>query len=168
MEFRSALQRIFDDPVDRGVQECFWSDPGSRIHQLYRTTFSKDGVLDLVPDGEEDVYVLIQSHAASTDIKLILDRYFSGDPAALARVQGVYADLSEVPDNYHEAMQIIDNARKDFLTLPPEIKAKFGNDPNQWLASLGTADWYAAMQVDNPADQVGQVDAAEEGAVDES
>lgn len=140
------------DDVGLGVsRETFWTRhdtaAGDGIVPLYRSSFTKEGVLQLVRDGEHDLYADIQSHAASTDLNMILERYFSGDPSALSRVQGVYMDVTSVPENYHEAMQLIDNARKDFAVLPPEVKERFDNDPNQWIASLGTADWLSKMQI---------------------
>lgn len=156
--FKSWLDIVYGDSVPRETSrervasaDEFWlypvSEEGCGIVPLYRADYTKEGVLELKEDGEHDLYADIQSHVASTDIHMILDRYFAGDPEALNRVQGSYIDASEVPDNYHEAMSLLYNARKDFLTLPPEIKEKFNNDPDQWIAALGTADWFAKMQV---------------------
>lgn len=142
--FRSALQRIYN-PDSRVSRET--SEVGSPLVQLYRSKFSREGVLELVPDGEHNLYDEIQSHAQSTDINMILQRYFSGDAAALSRIQGVYADISEMPSNYHDAMTLIDNARKDFAKLPVEIQAKFGNDANQWIAQMGSDTWLSAMGI---------------------
>lgn len=156
--FKSWLDIVYGQSVPRETSrervasaDEFWlypvSEEGCGIVPLYRADYTKEGVLELKEDGEHDLYADIQSHVASTDIHMILDRYFAGDPEALNRVQGSYIDASEVPDNYHEAMSLLYNARKDFLTLPPEIKEKFNNDPDQWIAALGTADWFTKMQV---------------------
>lgn len=156
--FKSWLDIVYGSSVSRETSrervasaDEFWlypvSEEGCGIVPLYRADYTKEGVLELKEDGEHDLYADIQSHVASTDIHMILDRYFAGDPEALNRVQGSYIDASEVPDNYHEAMSLLYNARKDFLTLPPEIKEKFNNDPDQWIAALGTADWFDKMQM---------------------
>lgn len=176
MVFKSWLDIVYGSSVPRETSrervasaDEFWlypvSEEGCGIVPLYRADYTKEGVLELKEDGEHDLYADIQSHVASTDIHMILDRYFAGDPEALNRVQGSYIDASEVPDNYHEAMSLLYNARKDFLTLPPEIKEKFNNDPDQWIAALGTADWFAKMQVPTVSAQPSEGDIAADNAV---
>lgn len=156
--FKSWLDIVYGSSVPRETSrervasaDEFWlypvSEEGCGIVSLYRADYTKEGVLELKEDGEHDLYADIQSHVASTDLNMILERYFSGDPTALNRVQGTYMDVTQVPDNYHEAMAMIDNARKDFAQLPPEVKERFNNDANQWIASLGTADWFTKMQM---------------------
>lgn len=184
--FKSWLDIVFGESVPRETSRAraasadqFWTYPeseeGCGVVTLYRADYTKEGVLELKEDGEHDLYADIQSHAASTDLNMILERYFSGDPTALNRVQGTYMDVTQVPDNYHEAMAMIDNARKDFAQLPPEVKERFNNDANQWIAALGTADWFTKMQVsgvsaEQPADDInadstvsGTVSAADKG-----
>lgn len=174
--FKSWLDIVFGESVPRETSRAraasadqFWTYPESEVGcgvvPLYRADYTKEGVLELKEDGEHDLYADIQSHAASTDIHMILDRYFAGDPEALNRVQGSYIDASEVPDNYHEAMSLLYNARKDFLTLPPDIKEKFNNDPDQWIAALGTADWFAKMQMPGVSTESSQVDIAVDSTV---
>lgn len=143
LQFETQYQRIYE-PDKR---KRFVANPGSGIIKEYTAQYRQDGVLELVETGEHDLYADIQSHKDSCDLQLIINRYFNGDPAALSRVQGVYMDVSEMPDNIHQAMQLMDNARRDFDTLPVDIKAKFGNDPNQFLATLGTEQWFANMQI---------------------
>ena len=143
LSFETQYQRIFDPDKRRR----FAANPGSGVVKEYTARYKQDGVLELVETGEHDLYADIQSHKDSCDLQLIINRYFNGDPAALSRVQGVYMDVSEMPDNIHQAMQLMDNARRDFDTLPVDIKAKFGNDPNQFLATLGTEQWFENMQV---------------------
>ena len=143
LTFETQYQRIFDPDKRRR----FAANPGSGVVKEYTAQYRQDGVLELVETGAPDLYADIQSHKDSCDLQLIINLYFNGDPAALSRVQGVYMDVSEMPDNIHQAMQLMDNARRDFDTLPVDIKAKFGNDPNQFLATLGTEQWFANMQI---------------------
>lgn len=173
--FKSWLDIVFGPTVSRETSrervasaDEFWlypvSEEGCGIVQLYRADYTKEGVLELKEDGEHDLYADIQSHVASTDLNMILERYFSGDPTALNRVQGTYMDVTQVPDNYHEAMAMIDNARKDFAQLPPEIKERFNNDANQWIAALGTADWFTKMQMSTVPAESSQGDIAADNA----
>lgn len=125
---------------------------GSSVTTTYSAEYDKTGTLQLKPTGEHDLYAEIQSHKDSTDLALILNRYFNGDPTVLSRVQGAYMDVSEMPTNVHEAMTLMHNAQRDFEKLPVDIKEKFGNDPNRFLATLGTEEWFAAMQIEKSAE----------------
>lgn len=146
--FRSQFDRVFarDSAVDR-----FYHHTGSGIVQRYRGEYDKTGVLQLVPDGESDLYAEIQSHAASTDMEYILSRYFGGDPSVLSRVQGMYGDFSGMPASVHEAMTLFEQGREHFESLPVEVKEAFNFDPNQWLAALGTDEWRQKMQMPDVA-----------------
>lgn len=141
--FESQFARLYD-PEKR---KRFPSIVGKGLKDEFTAAYNKDGTISLVKTGEHDLYADIQSHKDSCDLQTIIRQYFNGDPAALSRVQGVYMDVTAVPDNIHEAMQLIDNARKDFDSLPVDVKQKFDNDANKFLASLGTADWFEKMQV---------------------
>lgn len=141
--YLTATQRIFEPDL----HERHITAPGEAVVATYSPEYDKSGALQLVQDGEHNLYEEIQSHRDSTDLSLILNRYFNGDPTALSRVQGTYMDVTGLPDNIHEAMTLVDNARRDFDTLPPDIKQLFDNDANQFLSSLGTEDWFEKMQL---------------------
>lgn len=142
-----------------------YSEPGSGVVPLFTASYDKQGVLQIVEDGYHNLYDEIQSHRNATDINMIVDRYFSGDPTALSRVQGTYMDVSGLPDNIHDAMTLMDNARRDFDTLPPEIKANFDNDVNQFLAQLGTEDWFRAMQIATDAEPAEPAEPVKDGDI---
>lgn len=46
---------------------------------------------------------------------------------------GQYGDFTDAPD-YHDAMNKITAANEMFLTLPAAIRARFSNDPGEFLA----------------------------------
>lgn len=147
--FRSQYDRVFSKSRREGI-ERFPAAVGSGIVQLYTPKVNESGILELVPDGEHNLYAEIQSHARSTDLDMIVERYFSGDPTALNRVQGTYMDVSEVPTSFHEAIDLVQRAEREFVQLPPDIRDRFGNDWQQWLAAMGSEDWIAKMQVAQP------------------
>lgn len=138
--------------------ERFVSNPGNPIVQEYRAELDKTGreIIRLVPDGETNIYEQIQSHKASTDLQQIINRYFNGDTNALQRSQAIYADITAVPANMHEAVNLMRNAQADFDRLPVDIKAKFSNSWETWISTVGTQDWYDKMQIvkeDKPDEQ---------------
>lgn len=122
------------------------SNPGNPIKQLYSGSYNERGQVELVEDGTEDLYAFIQSFAESTDIHSILNRYQNGEVDVLEKVQGFYGDITEMPKTYAEALQRISDSEKVFMSLPVEIRAKFGHSFSQFLA---------ASQEDNFLDLLG-------------
>lgn len=59
----------------------------------------EDGKACLVKVGETDQQALINSYKDECDFNRIVERYQNGDLSALARVQGLYTDISGYPDN---------------------------------------------------------------------
>lgn len=50
--------------------------------------------------------------------------------------QGVYADLSQVPLDYQEALNTVIRAKDAFQEVPSHIRLRFQNDPGQMLRFL--------------------------------
>lgn len=88
----------------------------------------------LVKVGETDVYAKIQEAKDDCDVYKIIDRFTAGDVTALHRkAHGIYADLTVMPDNIHEAASRADKAMSDFMTLPVEVREAFDNDPEKFV-----------------------------------
>lgn len=49
-------------------------------------------------------------------------------------VQGTYADYTDMPQSYHEALEQVQSAHDMFMTIPAKIRAEFNNDPGEFLA----------------------------------
>lgn len=113
-----------------------FSDPGDPIHILYTPQFDKSGDYELVESGRENIYDEIQSHAESVDIHVILERYARGDVDALAKVQGVYADVTGLPGSYAEMLNTVIAGEQQFLSLPLEVREKFDHSYQKWLISM--------------------------------
>lgn len=138
---------VFRTQYQARADQRYHASVGSPEVQEYRPSYDSDGVLQLEPTSTHDLYAEIQSYAASCDLQYIINRYFNGDPAVLNRVQGVYADLSGMPDSIHGVYNLMQQAKADFGALPADIKDKFGNDVMRFLSSLGTPEWRDAMQI---------------------
>jgi hypothetical protein len=78
---------------------------GSPLKQLFTGRYNERGQIELTEDGTENIYEYIQSFAESTDIHSILRRYQNGEVDVLSKVQGVYTDITEMPQTYAEALQ---------------------------------------------------------------
>jgi len=77
-----------------------------------------------------------QSMSERCNMNTIIARYrqtgILGSPDALSRRQGVFADVSNIPD-YPEMCQRIANAQEAFQQLPARVRFRFRNDPAQLI-----------------------------------
>lgn len=121
------------------------SNPGNPIKQLYSGSYNERGQVDLKQDGTEDLYAYIQSFAESTDIHAILRRFVNGEVNVLEKVQGFYGDITEMPHTYAEALQRIADSEKVFMSLPVDVRAKFGHSFSEFLAASQDADFLDRM-----------------------
>lgn len=128
------------------------SHPGNPIKQLYSGSYNERGQVELKEDGTEDLYAFIQSFAESTDIHAIMRRFENGEVDVLEKVQGFYGDVTEMPKTYAEALQRIADSEKVFMSLPVDVRAKFGHSFSEFLASSNDADFLERLgvQVDKP------------------
>lgn len=126
--------------------ETFWTkdkspvfnEPGDRFHATMKLTIDENGVKDLKESGKVDTFMEIQSHKDSVDIHTILQRYASGDVAALNAREGMYGDFTSIPDNINDLNNKLLDAEQFFATLPATEREKFNNSASQFFASVGT------------------------------
>ena len=123
------------------------SNHGNPIKQLYSGSYNERGQVELKEDGTEDLYAFIQSFAESTDIHAIMRRYQNGEVDVLEKVQGFYGDVTEMPRTYAEALQRIADSEKVFMSLPVDVRAKFGHSFSEFLAASQEADFLDRLGV---------------------
>ena len=121
--------------------------PGNPIKQLYVGSYNERGQVELKEDGTEDTYAYIQSFAESTDIHSILRRYQNGEVDVLEKIQGFYGDITEMPRTYAEALQRIADSEKVFMSLPVDVRAKFGHSFSEFLAASQDSDFLDRLGV---------------------
>lgn len=110
---------------------------GSAEMTQYTAKFDDAGVLVLEESGKVNVYNEIQSHAESVDLNTIIRQYESGDVSALSKMQGVFADVTQLPTTYAEMLNLIRFGEEAFDQLPVEIKQQFNNSFEQFFAQGG-------------------------------
>ena len=81
----------------------------------------------------------IQSAADETDINVMMSRYqktgsFHGS-TNIPSVRPQFGDFVDVPE-YQNAMNILVQAHDQFASLPANIRDRFGNSPENYLAFL--------------------------------
>lgn len=125
------------------------SNPGSGIKNVYRVRLDKNGNRVVEKKGEENRYSYIQSFADSCDINLILKKFTAtGDESLLVKHAGAYLDLTEMPTDYFDMVNKLNQAREEFNHLPYDVKKKFDFDADKFIASIGTDKWYEALSKD--------------------
>lgn len=73
----------------------------------------------------------LESEAAGCDINKIVARYVK-DGSLPPFKEGVFTDVSEVGD-YRSALERVRAADALFMTLPPQVRAKFENDTGAFI-----------------------------------
>ena len=91
-----------------------------------------------MPDDE--VVLTEQQHAKTVDIRNIMAKYRkTGMVDHLNRFQGKYGDFPDASD-FHASMNVIAEANSMFESIPAHVRAKFRNDPAQFLDFIQDAD----------------------------
>lgn len=132
----------------RFFENDLYTESGSDVKVIYSSKVNDDGTIELVPSGKEDWQSYIESFAGTVDINYIIARYQNGDMTALNQRNGVFGDFTQMPKTYAEMLQIQINAKDAFDRLPVDVKEKFHNDFNQYLASAGTEEWLDKLGID--------------------
>lgn len=76
-----------------------------------------------------------QAHGATADINAIMRRAERTGEVPVRDATPVYGDFTAVGD-YHSALEAVRNAQTAFMSLAPEIRERFGNDPGRLLMFL--------------------------------
>lgn len=138
----SVFRTQYDDRSER-----FHSVSGDRWHVLYQAKLDDRGHIDLVRSGKEDIYAEIQSHKASTDIHVILQRYNNGELDALSQVQGVYQDLTQMPKTYAELLNALISGESYFMSLPVETRAEFNHSFYEFMSAMDHPDFFDRLGI---------------------
>lgn len=131
MEYRTNLSE----------HKHFYAPAGQKFEMRHTAHMDKNGKRYLKPDKRLEIYEIIQSHAEECDINNIINRALNGDPFALNKKTGNYMDVTEMPKTLAEAQQIVINLKNGFDELPAEVRAKFENNAEIYVASYGTDNW---------------------------
>lgn len=113
-----------DNPRERklGVSEPFVA---VMIHSYFDPP-PKLVVVDRLPSKTD------QSELESTDVNRIVARFVKTGVLPAGRTDGVYLDVSQVVD-YQDAVAQVNMAESFFMSLPAEVRARFQNDPAEFL-----------------------------------
>ena len=76
----------------------------------------------------------MQASKDECDVNKILAKYRkSGMLTHVNRYEGKYDDVSDVVD-YQSALNIVEESKAIFASLPSDVRSKFANDPGKFMA----------------------------------
>lgn len=120
------------------------TEAGETIRRTYLWEYNEKGEKVLTLDQIIDQQAEIDSYLEETKLENIIRRA-SIDPDLAARLipdmGGGLQDATEMPENLMELQNIMLRAEQIWDEIPKEIKLKFDNDVDKFVASFGTVDW---------------------------
>lgn len=131
-----------------------FSNMGTPYRIIREPALTKDGHLEVVEVGKEDMRDYINSFSDSCDIENIVARAMNGEPELLQARQGAYGDFTQFPKTYAEALQKVIDATNLFNSLSVDVRSRFDNDVFKFISQLDEPDWAVkAGFVQPPADE---------------
>lgn len=101
----------------------------------FRTAYDKDTHIRIVQEFAKPERTKPE-FKDSCDVNKIVNQFMrTGNADLLNQAKGMYLDLSTLPDNYQDALNLVIRARDAFDTLPAEVRAGFNNDVSAFLAA---------------------------------
>lgn len=140
----------------------FVSNPGSRWYHQKHGEVQADGTIVLVEDEVIDIQERMNAEYPSTTIDNILANALPGTDFSDDGMHGL--DALNMPKTLAEFMQFQIDQRYRFDQLPIEVKEKFGNDFNQFLATAGEEEWFSKLGYDKFNDGVSAAASDTEGS----
>lgn len=120
------------------------TEAGETVRRTYLWELNEKGEKVLTLDQTIDQQAEINSYLEETKLENIIRRA-SIDPDLAARLVpdmgGGIQDATEMPENLMELQNIMLRAEQIWDEIPKEIKLKFDNDVDKFVASFGTVDW---------------------------
>lgn len=117
-------------------RERFYTSIGNPVVDTYTGRYDKNGDLQLVKTGTENLYDKIQAEAAACDMDNVLRRFANGDISVLSQSQGVYADVSSAPMHFTDALNMVRSVEDAFNQMPADEREKYDNDWVKYGASI--------------------------------
>lgn len=169
MSNKIPFRTAYDHQHDRNLPFPDYTAPsGSRYKNEYEYEIDSYGRKVLKKTGVTDQYAQIQEELEETKIENILRKAAIGDYSNF-RPDGIYADISTMPNNMIEARQAMQQLENTWRKLSSEIKAKYNNNIEEFIAQAGTEAWQRDMgllkEVEKTIEEIAEV--AEEVTQDE-
>lgn len=143
---KDKFQTQFREPVR------VHSKVGSRVKVTYGPVFRDNGTFYLEEKGEENIYEFIQSFKDSVDINVIMKRYVNGETDVLSKVQGFYGDVTGMPQTFAQTLNMVNDGRTLFESLPVETRSLFNHNFNEFMSAVVDGTLMERIGHTSPAD----------------
>ena len=137
-----AFKSMYDRP------ETIPCETGTEFDKTYTMIIDEFGHKDLKCTGETNRYEKIQSHLDEVLIENIIAKA-TLDPSVLCKTKGLYFDATSMPKTLAEAQNAILALNQEFEKLPVELKQKFDNSAEKYIAAYGSKEWGDKMGILN-------------------
>jgi len=108
---------------------------------------------------------LTQQHLKDdADINVIMRRFGYTGALPVGAAGAVYGDFTGI-ESYEDAVELVERSKRDFLSLPANIRERFANDPARLVAFASAATEEQFTELFNKADKPGSFSAAEGAAL---
>ncbi|UPW36499.1 internal scaffolding protein [Peromfec virus RodF8_36] len=107
----------------------------SRTEPDYEERLDKDGKKYLKKVGETDVYEKIQEARSGTELAQLIENFkIKINENDLTKVEETIIDVTNIPTNMIDALNVVEQAKTTFNTAPKEIRETFNNNFTEFLA----------------------------------
>lgn len=136
------LNKLKYEVFGKKRDDAIESVAGDKMRQTWREKIDENGVKVLVEDDYIDQDEIIQSYEDSVNVNKIIERYMAGDDSALDRAKAFYADVTKVPKNFAQIIDLNNRAQNAFLQLPSDLQELYGNSYIEFLNNPQILDEY--------------------------
>lgn len=140
-------------PTMYSEKRKYTSNRGERYKVEYQIRFDEEGRSSFVETGKTDMHEFIQSFRDSVDIYNILERFRAGNVDILNQIQGVYADVNDLPVKLQDVLNLNLKGKEIFDKLPVDVKEIYENNYVQFLMNPGKA--FSDERLNNTGTAVG-------------
>ena len=126
---------MFNSRSSRPCSNDFSSPRGNGERVIFEERIV-DGSKQLVATGKESLKDFIEASKSETLISNIIKRFEQGDINVLSKVQGFYADVTDMPSDLASAQRHLITLEDKFNNLPSEVKTRFDNSFNKFVEEV--------------------------------
>lgn len=140
---------MFFTRANHNEKERKETEAGRKTRLTFRWEYDEKGNKKLVQDEEIDRDAEIQSYLEETKIENIINRA-AFDPSIVQKLSARLndeepQDFTTMPSTLAEAQNMMIQAESTWKKLPSEVKQKFDNDVDKFIAGFGREDWMKAL-----------------------
>lgn len=152
MKFRSAYSERISFPCPSGERYK---------EEFVRCINPNTKLPDIKKSGEHDLVRHVQEAAKGNLVSDIVRRSMCGDPNAIGDVTpDMFGDITNVPNNLLDSMNMLVRAQDHFNDLPTDIKKIYNNNYREFLEAISSGSFFKDSRARHEAAAVAASNAA--------